>query len=108
MKVNNQSELRNRRSIWSRLRTLKHSTGMLLEYKGKHKNQWELMPGDLKSGFRTLDDYLDTLLDMYQNWLIEKAVYDPEQAEKFLPKELKRHLVIGKKNSLTQKVHSIV
>ena len=52
--------------------------------------------------------FLDTLLDMYQNWLIEKAVYDPEQAEKFLPKELKRHLVIGKKNSLTQKVPSIV
>jgi len=82
-----------------------------MEFKGKHKNQWEVMSGDMKKQFRTLDAFLETTIEMYRNWLIEKAIYSPTAAKEFLPDELSGHLgsvETGKKNSRTQEARSTV
>ena len=95
MKVNNQSKLRNRRPIWEQIATLKHSTERLIEYKGKHKDQWELMPGELKECFKTLDEYLETMMANYKNWLLEFGVHRPEMAKEFLPKEIEDQIELN-------------
>lgn len=80
---------RNRRMCWEQTKALEFCLDSLINSKGKHKKQFELMPEELKNQFLTLNKLLPSINASYEEFLFHQSCSNPKLANRFLPKELK-------------------
>ena len=87
---------RNRRTCWEQCKSLEICLDSLINSKGKHKKQFELMDIGLKNQFLSLSKLLPSINASYENFLFEQSCSDPKLAKRFLPDVLKEKLELIK------------
>ena len=87
---------RNRRTAYEQLSAVEFAVESIIESKGKHRRQFDLMDGNLQNYFRTLHQLLGAINSHYECFLYDEAIHNEKKAERFLPDVLKEKLPLIK------------
>ena len=87
---------RNRRTLWEQVKSIDFAINSLIDSKGKHRKQFELMDKDLQNYFFTLQKLLGAVAAGYEAFLWKQSCDNPKLAKRFLPDCLKEKLEVVK------------